>query len=231
VEPGFEGRPLRSSHATWPWLALLNGLLFAIQHERIGGEAIVDLAVPTGAAIDEGQIWRPLTSLLVHPGGLVHLGINTALLAAVGGPAERELDRERFLATYFCAGFATNAVRYALGGRPGGGASAAIFAVAGAASASRLHRSGRARQSDAATLVSIAGGLVAATAGDNHLLALGLGGALGRAAASTTDRRPFVQATGAVTAAGLVAMLGRSLSSREFAPHPEVPFGITSTRR
>lgn len=199
---------------TWRWLALLNGAIYLIQDARIGGQAIVGLAVPTGAAIDTGEIWRPLTSLLVHPGGAVHLGINAVLLAVVGGPAERELDRTKFIATYFCAGFATNALRYGLGGRTGGGASAAIFAVAGAALASWLHRSGHCRQSDAAALVAIAGGsIIAATASDNHLLALGLGGALGHAAANLTDRHRFRKVTVAVVTAGLAAMIGRSLSS------------------
>lgn len=99
VGAGVEGRRRWRLRGTWPWLALLNGTIFLIQDARIGGQAIVDLAVPTGAAIDQGEIWRPLTSLLVHPGGVVHLGINAALLAAVGGPAERELDRNRFIAT------------------------------------------------------------------------------------------------------------------------------------
>lgn len=192
----------------------MNGAIYLIQDERLGDEAIVDLAVPTGAAIDQGEIWRPLTSLLVHPGGLLHLGINTALLAAVGGPAERELGRNKFIATYFGAGFGTNAVRYALGGRSGGGASAAIFAAGGAALASWLHRSGCARQLDAAVLVSIAGGsIIAATASDNHLLALGLGGAIGHAAVSLPDGRRFLLVAGAVTAAGVALMVGRILFS------------------
>ena len=197
----------------WRWLAVVNGAIFLLQDAQVGDEALVDRAVPAGEAIDRGEIWRPLTSLLVHPNGLVHLGINTALLAGVGGPGERELGRTRFLVTYFGAGFATNAVRYGLGGRTGGGASAAVFAVAGAAVASWLHRSGRARQSDAAALVAIAGGsIIAATASDNHLLSLGLGGALGHASASASSNR-FVQVTGAVTAAGLAAMVSRVLSS------------------
>lgn len=194
----------------------MNGAVYLIQDARIGDESIVDLAMPTGAAIDQGEIWRPLTSLVVHPGGLVHLGINTALLAAVGGPAERELGRHKFMATYFGAGFATNALRYALGGRTGGGASAAIFAVGGAALASWLHRSGRVRQSDVAVLVSIAGGsIIAATASDNHLLALGLGGSIGSAAASLTDGRRFLLVSGAVTAAGLAAMVAEASSHKQ----------------
>jgi membrane associated rhomboid family serine protease len=125
-----------------------NGVIFLLQDAHVGDNSLVDRGVPTGEAIDQGEIWRPLSSLLVHPGGRVHLGINTALLVAVGGAAERELGRNKFVLAYFGAGFAANAARYALGGRTGGGASAAIFAVAGAGLASWFHRSGRARQSD-----------------------------------------------------------------------------------
>lgn len=197
----------------WRWLALLNGSVFLLQEAHVGSERLVDLAVPTGAAIDRGEIWRPLTSLLVHPGGLVHLGVNTALLAAVGRPAERELGRNKFVATYFGVGFATNAARYGLGGRTGGGASAAIFAVAGAAVASWLHRSGRSGQSDVAALVAIASGsIIAGAASDNHVLALGLGGAIGHTSTSSSSSR-FAQVTGAVAAAGLVATVSRVLSS------------------
>lgn len=197
----------------WRWLAVLNGAIFLLQDAHVGDESLVDLAVPAGDAIDRGEIWRPLTSLFVHPGGLVHFGINTALLAAVGGVAERELGQNKFVATYLGAGFATNAVRYGLGGRTGGGASAAICAVAGGAVASWLHRSGRSRQSDVAALVATASGsIIAATASDNHVLALGLGGAIGHASTSSSSRR-FVQVTGAVASAGLVAMVSRVLSS------------------
>jgi membrane associated rhomboid family serine protease len=192
----------------------LNGAVYLVQDLHLGGEAVVGLAVPTGAAIDRGEIWRPLTSLVVHPGGPVHLGINTVLLAAVGAHAERELNRNQIIATYLGGGFAANAARYALGGRTGGGASAAIFAVAGAALASRLHRSGRAREADVAAFALIAGGsIIAATASDNHLLALGLGGVMGRAAAKPSGDRRFMQMVGAVTVAALIAMVGRSHSS------------------
>lgn len=211
---GIEARVRLTSRGAWQWLAALNGAIFLLQDARVGGKTLVALALPTGAAIDDGEIWRPLTSLVVHPGGLVHLGINTAFLAAVGGPAERELGWSRFVVTYFGGGFATNAVRYALGGRKGGGASAAILAVAGAALAGWLHRSGRARQSDAAALASIAGGsVIAAVASDNHLLALGLGGAIGHAAANSTNRKRFAQVTGAVAVAGLAAMASRIVFS------------------
>lgn len=210
---GVEARMRWTWRGTWRWLAVLNGAIFLLQEAHVGDETLVDLAAPAGEAIDQGEIWRPLSSLLVHPGGLVHLGINTALLAAVGGLAERELGRNKFVVTYFSAGFATNAVRYALGGRTGGGASAAIFAVAGAALASRLHRCGRARESDVAALIASAGGSsIAATASDNHVLALGLGGAIGHAARTSNHHR-FAQVAGAVTAAGLGAMVSRILAS------------------
>ena len=99
-----------------PWLVTLNAMVFAVQEARLAEVSVVDRAVPTGTAIDDGEIWRPLTSLVVHPGGLIHLSIDALLLAVVGPHAERELGRGRFIAAYVGAGFATNAARYALGG-------------------------------------------------------------------------------------------------------------------
>ena len=199
----------------WPWLVVLNWLVFAVQDKVVGGSRLLDHAVPTGDAIDDGEIWRPLTSLVVHPGGVVHIGITTVLLAAVGSWAERELAPRRALAIYVGGGCATNALRYAVGGRTGGGASAAIFAVAGAAGASWLARTGRGRAGLAGGAVLVAVGLaIAATASDNHVLALGLGGLCGMAAASSDNIRPTFRASlVAVTAAGIVAMLVRSLTA------------------
>lgn len=204
----------RSRGALWPWLVGLNWLVFAVQDKVIGGRALLDYAVPAGDAIDDGEIWRPLTSLVVHPGGVVHIGINTVLLAAIGFSAERELGPGRALVTYVGAGYATNALRYAVGGRAGGGASAAVFALAGAAGANWLARTGRQRAGEVGATALVAGGLaIAATTNDNHALALGLGGLCGRAAAGDSPGWTFRVSLIAVTTAGTVAMLARILTA------------------
>lgn len=130
----------RPGHSAWPWLAGANLIGFAGQHLEIEGTSVLDRLVPSGAAIDSGELWRPLTSLVVHPGGWVHLGINTALLVITGPRTEAALGSRRFVATYLGAGSSANALRYVAGGRRGGGASAAIFAAAGAAGAAAVLR-------------------------------------------------------------------------------------------
>lgn len=211
---GAAARPRWTWRGAWSWLVVLYGVIFLFQDVHFGDETLIDLTVPAGDAIDKGEVWRPLTSLLVHPGGAVHLGINTALLVAVGGPAERELGRSRFFLSYFAGGFSANALRYGFGGRTGGGASAAIVSVAGTASASWLHRSDRACLSDVAALVAVAGGsIAAATVRDNHVLALGVGGVIGHAAASSGSGRRFPQVLAEISAVGLAAMVGRIVSS------------------
>ncbi|HEX8781384.1 MAG TPA: rhomboid family intramembrane serine protease [Nocardioides sp.] len=123
-------------------------------------------------------MWRPFSSLFVHPGGVAHLGINSGLLLLVGPIAEPMLGRRRFIGTYLLGGTATNALRYLMGGREGGGASAAICAVAGAAVARRARHPGDDNGTavrTAAAIVTVAGLGVARRTGDNHILALGIG--------------------------------------------------------
>lgn len=207
-----ESRKNRGLPRVWPWLAALNVAAFVVQDVTMGDRTLLDRALPTGSAIDDGELWRALTSVVVHPGGLVHLGINTVLLLAAGPRAEGQLDSRRFLATYVAAGFATNALRYAAGGTTGGGASGAIFAIAAAGSAVAWLQSDRRHREGAVWIASVAltgGGLVVAgTVSDAHLLALGLGALCGRAAHGEPGgfRRTMV----ALTLVGFVAMAVRS---------------------
>ncbi len=205
------------SRSVWPWLVAANLAGFAAQHIEIGGRALLDLAVPSGDEIDAGELWRPLTSLFVHPGGWIHLGINTGLLLLTGSRAEALIGSRRFLATYIGAGFSANALRYVVGGRQGGGASAAIFAAAGAAGARALigsnHRLGGGWFVGATAATLIGGGLLlAATVGDNHVLALGLG-VVGGQAADGDGRDSFRRTMMALCTGGFLAMAARSLVS------------------
>lgn len=204
----------RPGHSAWPWLAGANLIGFAVQHLEIEGTSVLDRLVPSGAAIDSGEWWRPLTSLVVHPGGWVHLGINTALLVVTGSRTEAALGPRRFVATYLGAGSSANALRYVVGGRRGGGASAAIFAAAGAAGAAAVLRSNRRLGgSSAVTAMAAAlvgGGLVlAATIGDNHVLALGLGALCGRAIDSD-NHHSFGRALILTSVTAFLAMTVRS---------------------
>lgn len=156
----------------------LNVATFGAQHLVVGDRPLLEWAVPDGDAIGSGEVWRPFSSLFVHPGGSMHLGINSGLLLVVGPIAEPMLGKRRFVCTYVLGGTATNALRYLVGGRDGGGASAAICAVAGAAVARETRRRGRENGRavrTAAAVVTAAGLWVARRTGDNHVLALGIG--------------------------------------------------------
>lgn len=205
------GRPV------WLWLVAVNLVGFAAQGISAGDGTLLDLAVPTGSAIDDGELWRPLTSLVVHPGGWSHLGVNAVLLLAAARRAERALGcSRRFLATYVAIGFATNAIRYAVGGVRGGGASSAIFAVLGAGGAVALLRSDLRRRERALRIatIALAGGglLLARTVNDSHVLALGLGALCGQAP-ERRGSRAVCWRLAAVAIAGLVSMAAPSLAS------------------
>lgn len=206
---------VRRTRAAWPWIMGLNGAMFTAQNLELGGRRLIENLLPTGGSIDEGEYWRPLTSLVVHPDGIVHLGVNTALLALVGPRAERELGTRRLLSVYVVAGFSTNALRYAVGGRTGGGASAAIFATAGAAASSWLCRDGRSATAITALTAGLvaAGLLIASITNDNHALAAGIGAACVGGlpdASQTTGLRHRLTAVGAI---GLSAMVARGILS------------------
>ena len=198
----------------WPWLVGLNGLTFAVQRVELGGAPIVERAVPTGAGIDAGEVWRPVTSLLVHPGGLPHLVTNSALLLLVAPRAQRELGSRGLLVTYVGIGFAANALRYAVGGRTGGGASAGIFAVAGAALAGLAHRRGHDRAVVPLTMVAVSAGLgLAAAVGDNHALALGLGAECASSRAGSPSDGTSRRRVAGIAVASAAALLARVLRS------------------
>ena len=168
---------------------------------------------PDGAKIDSGEVWRCATSLVAHR-GLAHLAINNALLVVVTPSAVRRLGGHRFLAVYVVGGTSANALRYAAGGRHGGGASGAIVAVASAGAVVALLDRGVAMPAAAvASAAILAVGLVAAhDLSDNHVLAAGIGAAVATSAA--TPRGGWVQAAGAIGAVALAAMGARTLLGR-----------------
>lgn len=150
-----------------------------------------DTLLPSGEKIDRGEVWRPLSSLVAHE-NVGHLVLNCTLTLAAVPPAVRKLGPRRFVVAYVGGGFATNALRYAAGGARGGGASAGIFAGGAAAAASALADSPRSRRSTVMGVLGLfaAGGYIAGTLSDNHVLALAVGGVLGLADASDQESRP-----------------------------------------
>jgi len=78
-----------------------------------------------------GQWWRLVTSMFVHF-GFIHLGLNMWCLWNLGRAAERLLGRFSYLVAYFASGiFGSIASVYWHPQAAGGGASGAIFGLAG----------------------------------------------------------------------------------------------------
>jgi membrane associated rhomboid family serine protease len=191
-------------------ITAVNGAVLVVIHAH---PSLYQKLLPTGAEIDEGEGWRCLTSLVVHH-NLVHLVINTALLVGMTPFALRRLTWLQYLAVYVVGGFAANAVRYAVGGRHGGGASGAIVAVAATAAVLELlDRDVSVTAVDAAVAAALVFGAGAARLfSDNHLLAAGIGGAV---AAYPTHRRSRLSvATVVLGVTGVVAMAARIVAVR-----------------
>ena len=82
--------------------------------------------------VADGEYWRPLTALFLH-GGLVHLGLNMWVLAAIGPFIERLFGATTYLLLYLLAGLSGSLA--SLAWHPatvGVGASGAIFGLYGA---------------------------------------------------------------------------------------------------
>ncbi len=79
------------------------------------------------------QWWRLITSMFVHM-SIMHIGLNMFWLFYLGAQLEPMIGTKRFLLTYFSAGLLGNVISfYMLGSLViSGGASGAIFGVAGA---------------------------------------------------------------------------------------------------
>lgn len=96
--------------------------------------------------VEDGQIWRLFTALFLHA-SVPHILFNMTSLFAVGTLAERLYGSTKFLAIYIGAGLIGSLTSFAFSVMSGQmnvlgvGASGAIFGVAGALVAVRLHPS------------------------------------------------------------------------------------------
>ena len=98
----------------------------------VSGSPLAGAAGLFGPRVAAGEWWRLLTSGFLHS-GLLHVGLNMAILAILGPPLEQALGRLRFAALYL-AGLVTASLG-ALLASPDAltvGASGAIFALMGA---------------------------------------------------------------------------------------------------
>ncbi len=169
--------------------------------------------------IADGQVWRLLTSMFLHYGGL-HLLFNMVALLQIGPMLESALGRVRFLTLYLMAGLAGSALSYTLGPETAraAGASGAVYGLA----AGLLLLARRRRQGTGPIVAFLFLGLLISQVPGIDLWGH-VGGFLGGAAVASVffavppgRRRTLVQAVGVVAVLLVVAGLvtARTVSLR-----------------
>jgi membrane associated rhomboid family serine protease len=99
----------------------------------------------TEGSFDISWLWRPFTYMALH-GSWLHLGINLAMLAALGSGVERAIGAKRFLIIFFVcgiAGAAAHVAAYPNSGEAIVGASAGISGLFAAVVLAIRDRSGQ----------------------------------------------------------------------------------------
>jgi membrane associated rhomboid family serine protease len=122
-------------------IVAINTAVFVLQVAFPNQLHLTELGVNVHALVDEGEIWRLLTSVFLH-GSVVHLLLNNISLHALGALTEWTAGRRRFVAIYLLSGIGGNVCSYMCSyAMTGGGseeqiaslgASGAIFGLAGA---------------------------------------------------------------------------------------------------
>jgi rhomboid protease GluP len=78
--------------------------------------------------IQQGQLWRLITPILLH-GSILHIGFNMYALSAIGPGLERKYGAWSYLALYMVGGLWGNVLSYIMSPNPSLGASTAVFAL------------------------------------------------------------------------------------------------------
>jgi rhomboid protease GluP len=89
------------------------------------------LGMKVNALIQQGQLWRLFTPMLLH-GSLLHIGFNMYALYALGPGLESFYGHRRFLLLYVLSGFAGNVFSFLFSPANSLGSSTAIFGLLGA---------------------------------------------------------------------------------------------------
>ncbi|GAK01779.1 rhomboid family intramembrane serine protease [Geomicrobium sp. JCM 19055] len=93
--------------------------------------ALIDFGAKYNPAIDDGEVWRFVTSMFLHI-GIFHLLMNALALFYLGNAVERIYGTGRFVFIYFAAGIVGSIASYAFTSQVSAGASGAIFGCFGA---------------------------------------------------------------------------------------------------
>jgi membrane associated rhomboid family serine protease len=138
----------RQPYMTYALIAV-NAALFLLLYTRGGPSnelALRSFGALSPRLVEDGQIWRLFTAMFLHA-SVPHILFNMTSLFAVGTLAERLYGSTKFLAIYIGAGLIGSLTSVAFSAMTGQmnvlgvGASGAIFGVAGALVAVRLHPS------------------------------------------------------------------------------------------
>lgn len=86
------------------------------------------LGMKVNALIQQGQLWRLFTPMLLH-GSLLHIGFNMYALYALGPGLESFYGHRRFLVLYVLSGFAGNVFSFLFSPANSLGSSTAIFGL------------------------------------------------------------------------------------------------------
>lgn len=86
------------------------------------------LGMKVNALIQQGQLWRLFTPMLLH-GSLLHIGFNMYALYALGPGLESFYGHRRFLVLYVLSGFAGNVMSFIFSSANSLGSSTAIFGL------------------------------------------------------------------------------------------------------
>ncbi|KAG9451060.1 hypothetical protein H6P81_011025 [Aristolochia fimbriata] len=136
-ETGGEGKPKtkfvsRNSLSGRFWtniLLAINVLVFSAQIATSGKLTLWGAKI--NSLIDQGQLWRLLTSSFLH-GNIGHLLVNCYSLNSIGPDVEKFSGPRRFLAVYITSIIASSTMSYCFCKSPSVGASGAIFGLVGA---------------------------------------------------------------------------------------------------
>ncbi|CAO2829919.1 unnamed protein product [Amaranthus hypochondriacus] len=109
-------------------LLVVNVLLYVAQVATQG--RLMLWGAKVNRLIDEGQLWRLVTSAFLHA-NVGHLLVNCYSLNSVGPSVENICGTRRFFTIYFASAVASSAMSYWLSKAPAVGASGAIFGLVG----------------------------------------------------------------------------------------------------
>ena len=144
--PGGEGLPQQPAYPPVtpprptfrPWVTyVLLGLSVVVFMGQVASELILGYDLPAALGvkannlIEQGQLWRLFTPMLLH-GSVVHIALNMYALMSFGPLLERHFGRWRYLSLYVLSGFTGNVLSFVLSPYPSLGASTSIFGLLGA---------------------------------------------------------------------------------------------------